>query len=195
MSEPKIIDIIHDIINDIKRKEKELDKHLLKYYKNVLMDFVNISQNNHFLSTIRHIKFNFPKKTSHTDWKITYIHETEHYNTANYCYDIASESELRRKNTDNTRRFKVIFGYKGGKYFINMKNTEISLYTNKYPFLYNLNYEYEIGVYGEDVDHLIKRYSRNPNIPEWLAIKFFLLIRKREITPDKIWDIMKIIIY
>ena len=178
--------IILKLFNEIKEKQYLLDDHIKKYNWDHLIRLISIEDKNSYLRTIKKITFEF--QTSQ-NWKIAYIHETNHYNTSNYCLNDSSEDELRNRNVDGLETTKIAFGYTDGSYFIKTKNEEIKVYMPKgIPYVYNSDYEYEIGVFGEDVDDLMKKYSYNYNIPEWLAISCFLKIREKRMSSVDIYN-------
>jgi len=170
--------IILKLIAEIKEKQFLLDNHIRQYYWDKLLKLILLSNDrNSYVDTIDKIHFIF--SLSNDNWKITYTHKTKHYNTSNYCLNSSSEDDLRKRNDNGLKITKIIFGYEDGTYFIKTKNKEIKVYMCELlPFIYNSDYEYEIGIFGEDVDDLMKKYSYNYNIPEWLAISCFLKIRK-----------------
>jgi len=197
------------LIEEIKEKQSLLDDHTKKYYWNRLLKLVLPSANLHtslsldedddrnpYIDTIVKIRFIFSifslsnneNSKSNNDWKILYTHKTKHYNTSNYCLNDSSEDDLRRRNDDGLKITKISFGYENGTYFINTRNKEIKVYICEFlPYTYNSDYEYEIGIFGEDVDSLMEKYVDNYNIPEWIAISCFLKIRERKISPDQVY--------
>jgi hypothetical protein len=176
-----MLDTILKLMSEIKKKQEKLDEYIKNYNWLKLQKFILNNKNDSYLNTIDDIVFKFYLSQQSDDWKITYIHKTKYYNTSNYCLNYTSENDLRGRNNDGLKITKIKFGYKNKNYFMKTKNKEIRVYTHDFlPYIYNSDYEYEIGIFGEDVDFLIKKYANNYNVPEWLAISCFLEIIKKK---------------
>lgn len=178
---------IERLCQEIKILNDSLKKEIKKYYWEKLLSFLEINKlddNIKFKNSILKITFTFSKGTKNNNWSILYIHYTKNYNTANYCFSETSEDEIRSDNQDIQKKSRISFGYMNGKYFIKPNFRELKVYKDdNLPRLYNLDYEYELGLFGDDLDILLKKYSDNYNIPEWMAVSFLTQIRKQKKMP------------
>jgi hypothetical protein len=115
-------------------------------------------------------------------WCISYNHETHNYDTSDYAYNEDSADE------NNNVRFnscKISFG-KTKKYFIK-GGIALNIYRISSGELRITNPDYDFDIDIEDQYNLMKTYSKNYNLPEWLAIKMILYIS------DNKWDDQSII--
>ena len=132
---------------------------------------------------IHDIKF----KINDDTWIIHYIHKTLLYDENNYINDEDSSVETIMHEKETSIKFGVKFTNDKLKHFIiGNPSQKFKIYRNSSGILSILNehYEYELSIKKQI--SLIKKYSNNPNIPEWLALKMFLHIRKEEISNNDI---------
>ena len=118
------------------------------------------------------------------EWTISYTHTIINYDENDYIYSADSETETIPYN----KTFNMIFG-KGKKYYIKGNGSKFKIYKNSKNDLRIINTEYDIELDLEEQEQLIEKYSRNMNIPEWLAIKVFMYMIEND------WNDANIIIY
>ena len=118
--------------------------------------------------------------TNDKDFTITYTHHTSAYDENTYVNDNDShvETEIYEKTTH------IIFGKttiseKSSKYYIKgNRSARFKIYRISKNILSIINKEYDTELDIDEQIELIEKYSENPNIPEWLALKVFLYIRE-----------------
>jgi hypothetical protein len=106
------------------------------------------------------------------EWTIAYKHETTEYNENNYNYDGDSETETEPRE----KRSGVSFGEKS-KLFLKGKGYRqgrFKLYRNSRKEIRVINTDYNFELDTEEQLQLIRTYSNDRHIPEWLALKVFL---------------------
>lgn len=110
------------------------------------------------------------------EWNINYT-ITVLYDENSYNYN--SDSEVDDEPEKKT--FVISFG-KSKKYYIKgNKNNRFKIYKNSKKELRVINEDYDIELdVDEEQDDLIKSYSLNYNIPEWVAIKVFLFMSEND---------------
>jgi len=118
------------------------------------------------------------------EWTISYTHTIIDYDENDYIYSADSETETIPCN----KTFNMIFG-RGKKYYIKGNGSKFKIYKNSKNDLRIINTEYDIELDLEEQEQLIEKYSRNMNIPEWLAIKVFMYMIEND------WNDANIIIY
>jgi len=143
-----------------------------------LVNFVGIS------SIIGDIEFDIDE-----NWSITYTHYTDKYDENNYIYD--SDSELETDPRPKTT--KITFGNNEGYFIQGNHGDRFIIYRNSKNILRIVNADYtaEIGI--ADQTELVKNYSNNINIPEWLAIKLFLYMSENDWDDNNIKSYLSIV--
>ena len=204
-------DLIQDIFvlsKEIDEKKYKLKTLLSKFFMNKVKLFISFDLTNDESSFYKTIQL-FHFSPNRNGWKCHYIHETSSYSLNNYCIDSDSEDIVDLEDTTSEdvievkdvdvidvievkddmpkpyyKKTKISFGYKNGKYYLDCKNGDIKVFTsNNLPKLYSLSYEYAANVDQYDV---MNQYTRDKNIPEWLAIRFFLQVYRHKYYVEKI---------
>jgi len=173
----------------LKQKKKKLfNLRLFKMYKST-NDAVAISETK---STNDAVAISETKSTSDNDpydiniyvdptdntWCISYVHCTTSYDPTAYAYN--DESADDSDTVISTKETKISFG-KAKKYFIK-GGIKLNLYRNSAGELRIINPDYEYDLDLNEQKSLVERYSKNKNIPEWLAIKVLLYVSNNK------WD-------
>lgn len=119
------------------------------------------------------------------EWKISYDHETDNFNGNNYNYHSDSDDEEIK---DRIKISNVEFGM-ARKYYIkgtNIRSTRFKIYKNSKKELRIINADYDIELDLDDQYSLVKKYTNNYTIPEWVAIRFFLYMAKNDLESEDI---------
>ena len=175
-------DYIKECVLQVKSLEIRLSnkyEELIEYKLNTLLS-IDCKPNN-----INGLKFYYDDDIFY----ITYNHHTEQYDENNYIYNYDSEIETE----PHTRHTTVTFGKKN-KYFIKTGNTtnRFKIYRNSNKELRIINTDYCIELDPDDQIELLQRYASNRDIPEWLAIKFFLYMADIDLQDTDIIKLFKI---
>jgi hypothetical protein len=118
---------------------------------------------------------------ANVSWNIKYTHETNNYNHNYYNVGDNLEMDSYKKHT------KISIG-KNKKYFIK-GGISYNIYRNSNNELRIINKEYDLELDMSEQRNLIIRYSRNHDIPEYMALSILLYIS------DNKWDDESIIHY
>jgi hypothetical protein len=140
------------------------------------------------------------------DWIIKYTHNTSDYHISNYMYEEFNDettempvSPVLHPVTLPTidkvfmgqpikKTTQIIFGKVGKKYFLK-GGINFNIYRNSSGELRITNPDYDYEIEMDDHKLLIRNYSKNPNIPESMALCVFMYM------VDNKWDDMAIINY
>lgn len=114
-------------------------------------------------------------------WQLSYLHNTLNFNANDYANNEDSEdNENESKTLSTMKETRIIFG-KLNKYFIK-GGIKLNVYRNTAGELRVHNPDYEFDLDLEEQRILVREYSSNYNLPEWLAIKIMLYLS------DNNWD-------
>jgi hypothetical protein len=179
-----IADNNYDTIDEyeIKREIHRLEDRLL-YNKNILFLY-RLSKLYKKSSNISDIDIDVDPVN--LTWSIQYNHRSNNYSSNYYDYNNNDEypdkkSEICKKNT------KISFG-KNKKYFIK-GGIAYNIYRNSSDELRIINKDYDLELDMKQQKNLIIRYSKNFDIPEYMALSVLLYIS------DNKWDDESIIHY
>jgi hypothetical protein len=126
---------------------------------------------------------------SPVDWSISYSIDVN-YNIANYLPDCDDTTGATGAAETADTRQRVSFGFYKGKHFIKLQNDEhqrFGLYRNSKKELRLINKDYDTDLDLDEQSELINRYSRNTNIPEYIAVRFFLFVIVNRWTDEGIF--------
>lgn len=178
---------IFALSKNINKKNRKLKTLLSEYFTCKVKLFIALDPFNdesNYYETIKSFYFS----PNNNDWKCKYVHETLNHALNNYCID----SDLENKEMSPCyKKIKVSFGNINGIYYLDCENEFIKVYTsNRLPKLYSTEYEYAANVDQYDI---MDQYSKNKNIAEWLAIRFFLQVYRHKYYVEKINKYFRIV--
>ena len=154
-----------------------LEKAIQKYRIDYIKRLINASEDH--WSTISSIIVSSSCDEKNANLSLTYEHHTDLYNLNDYCFNDESESEDSLSISRNT---VLECGYSNGKFFITGK-TPIRVYSKrnagKRPIVYSTTYEHEIDEINQNI--LLQEYADNKNVPEWLIISLFNVLKTSDI--------------
>lgn len=181
----KIMDEIKNkiilLLNEIEKKQYDLKILLSEFFIDRVKSFLIFDPDNDNDNEIYKTVKSFYFSQNDNEWKCKYIHKTNNYTFNNYCIDSESEDDVMNPYPKKT---KISFGYINGKYYIKCENDDIKVYTRKnLPKLFSLEYEYQSSMSQYEIMNI---YSKNKNIPEWLAIRFLLQVFRQKFFPEKV---------
>lgn len=191
----KIVKLSEEMDN----KQKKLKKLISKFYRKKAEDFImlDLSETEDiYWKTIK--SFNF-SQNSNSDapaeiaWKCKYIHETNNFISTSY--GVNSDSDYEFTLVPCFKKTRVSFGYMNRKYYIrscSISSDSVNVYTiDQLPRLYSIDYENTCD--QDTMDDIMKKYSINYNIPEWMMIRFFLQISRHKFYPKRLKKYFKIL--
>jgi hypothetical protein len=187
-----------------------LDINLEELLKNKIQDLkMQIANFEHQLFTFRLYKLlgltekemtekgvtNIVINTTDSEFLISYTHHTDMYDENNYVNDNDShiETEIYKKTSCIELGKTNVLG-KNSKYYIKgNKSARFKIYRKTKNILSIINKDYDTELDIDEQTELIEKYSKNSNIPEWLALKVFLYIRENEWNDDNICNYFGVI--
>jgi hypothetical protein len=138
---------------------------------------------------VSNVKFEILSDNKSLEWNISYTHYTDMYDENAYINSSDSEAET----TPAQKTTYINFG-KGKKYYIRGNgNNRFKIYKNSKNDLRIINTDYDIELDLEDQEELIKRYSENKHIPEWLAIKAFSYLSENTWSDEHIINYLSLV--
>jgi hypothetical protein len=152
---------------EILHLEEQLDNKLTEFFLIRFRKMLGISNQGLKDSGVTSITINIDIDS----WVIGYTHKTNHYNENNYNCGDESETEVESK----PKISKILFGH-SDTYFLSGQNTHVGrfkIYTNSQKTLRVINSDYDIELDRDAQSELIRQYTENNAIPEWIALKFF----------------------
>lgn len=179
-------------INQIRCDIKELKLTLKKKKKELfLCNLLNIlgCSESELKENISDIGLN---AVSSSEWTITYKHKTDCYNENDYVN--SSDSEIEECNP-YSQTVGVSFGISDDKYFIKRltrlpARDIFTVYRGSDGLLRIINAEYELDIDMVEQKKLIRKYLKNKNIPEWLALTLFTYMNANDITEEKLFELL-----
>jgi hypothetical protein len=121
-------------------------------------------------------------------WSIRYTHYTPCFNWFNYNYiDDDTEEKFYDDDKPIAKHSEIVFG-KNKTYFIH-GGLKFNVYRNSNKELRIINVDYDIDLDIEQQSNLIKNYTQNANIPEWVALSILMYMIEHS------WDDIDIIRY
>lgn len=168
----------------ILKLEEELKRRKYKLFNKRLLKIVDQTEKDLVLNGI----IGFPIISIDNDeFTITYTHRTKNYSEDNYNYisddDSDGDDEENKNLNDKNLTYNeyventITFG-KEKKFFIKLNNNDsrYSIYNNSSGELRIINKDYSVELDISQQKTLIEKYSHNKDIPEFLAIRFFLFM-------------------
>lgn len=140
--------------------------------------------------TISDIKISTDRNTN--EWSISYTHTTDSYDPNFYqmteeeiadVYESSDEEYSAREQTEHTAEHltsHITFG-KANKYFIK-GGIKLNVYRNAAGDLRIINPKYEFDLDPDEQRTLIRRYAKNADVPECMAVGILCYIA------DNKWD-------
>lgn len=175
----------------LKNKIEQLKAEVIQYEEELfilrLYKLISLSKEDVNNAGISNIKIT----SSENELSIRYVHHTNYYDENNYVNNSDSNIETEPYEKNTTIEFGVVLiPDKNPKYYLKgNKSARFKIYRKSSKILSIINKDYNIELDIMEQIALIERYSKNKNIPEWLALKVFLSIRENE------WDDTSVINY
>lgn len=190
------IDENYSSIHYIKSLNKKLE--LLNTERKKIKSKINLTK---FLNIIKisndcvnkHIK-NIFITCDKNGWTVEYKYFTDKFTLNNYA--IHSDSEDESDKNVREKKCTVKFGYnkRNNYYFLNQKSNKprFKIYRNSSDILRitSLEYTYELDI-PEHIE-LVDNYSKNEDVPEFLALKFFKYLIEQQLSNK---EVLKCFIY
>lgn len=155
----------------------KIERIVQNYRIETLKKIINV--NDDHWNTIMSINITSGCDEKNPHLSIVYEHHTDMYNLNDYCFNDESESEESVSISKNTI---LECGYISGKFYICGK-TPIKVYSkrnsSRRPIVYSTTYEHEIDEINQTI--LMQEYADNKNVPEWLIISFFNVLKTSDI--------------
>lgn len=126
-----------------------------------------------------------------SEWTITYKHKTDCYNENDYVN--SSDSEIEDCSS-YSQTVGVSFGI-ADKYFIKRLSRLpardiFTVYRGSDGLLRIINAEYELDIDMVEQKKLVRKYLKNKNIPEWLALTIFTYMNANDIDEEKLFELL-----
>jgi hypothetical protein len=160
--------------------EEQLDNKLTEFFLIRLRKMLGISEHGLKDNGVTSITINIGIDS----WVIGYTHKTDQYNENNYNCGDESETETESKSKIS----KILFGHTDN-YFLSGQNTHVGrfkIYTNSQKTLRVINSDYDIELDKDAQSELIRQYTENAAIPEWVALKIFTYMCDNKWDSDSI---------
>lgn len=174
-----------DLIAVVEKKKYEL--FLGRFCK--MIDIKPEDLNKHNISNVL---FDFPSDLTSNKWQISYditlIYSNDNYKDTSIEHNGSTDASVIPHANTKEIKFTISFGI-SDKYFINGNTDVFKIYRNSKNKLHTINENYRNDLNIDEQLELINAYIERKNIPEYIALKFFMFIKDNE------WDDKGIQIY
>ena len=133
---------------------------------------------------------------SKDEWKISYNYMTKAYDSDAYN-NLDTDQERRDPVTLTDFQTTVSFGMTANNrmYLTNCKSDDsrFKIYYKSLTELRIINREYLMELDKNEQHELMETYAKNANIPEWLAISFYLIMSKNKWRASDIMTFLSVL--